>query len=166
MKGKTNVDVKDVQKLKYLKWVVKETLRLYPPFPLIPRQCREEIEVDGYSIPTKSRIMINVWSLARDPEYWDEAEMFRPERFDGISTDFFGKDFEYLPFGAGRRICPALDFGVANVEVPLAQLLYHFDWKLPQGMRVSDMDMSVAQGLSGPRKNPLFLVPTPYSPST
>ncbi|KAH6837107.1 hypothetical protein C2S53_016279 [Perilla frutescens var. hirtella] len=166
LKGKKSVDASDVQQLKYLKSVVKETLRLHPPFPLIPRKCREDIEVEGYSIPSNSRIVINVWSLGRDPLYWEEPEIFWPERFDHISTDYVGNNFEFIPFGGGRRICPGLNLGVANVEVPLAQLLYHFDWKLGEpGMSPVHMDMTVAKGLSGPRKTPLFLVPSIYIPT-
>nr|QZX44674.1 (-)-limonene 3-hydroxylase 1 [Mentha longifolia] len=166
LKGKTNWDVDDVQELKYMKSVVKETMRMHPPIPLIPRSCREECEVNGYTIPNKARIMINVWSMGRNPLYWEKPETFWPERFDQVSRDFMGNDFEFIPFGAGRRICPGLNFGLANVEVPLAQLLYHFDWKLAEGMNPSDMDMSEAEGLTGIRKNNLLLVPTPYHPSS
>nr|Q6WKZ1.1 RecName: Full=Cytochrome P450 71D18; AltName: Full=(-)-(4S)-Limonene-6-hydroxylase [Mentha x gracilis]Q9XHE8.1 RecName: Full=Cytochrome P450 71D18; AltName: Full=(-)-(4S)-Limonene-6-hydroxylase [Mentha spicata]AAD44150.1 cytochrome p450 [Mentha spicata]AAQ18706.1 limonene-6-hydroxylase [Mentha x gracilis] len=162
LKGKTVVDLSEVQELKYLRSVLKETLRLHPPFPLIPRQSREECEVNGYTIPAKTRIFINVWAIGRDPQYWEDPDTFRPERFDEVSRDFMGNDFEFIPFGAGRRICPGLHFGLANVEIPLAQLLYHFDWKLPQGMTDADLDMTETPGLSGPKKKNVCLVPTLY----
>ncbi|KAL3844098.1 hypothetical protein ACJIZ3_001501 [Penstemon smallii] len=162
-KGKEGVvEESDVQSLKYLKLVIKETFRLHPPIPLLPRACRDECTVGGYSIPLKSKVMINIWSMGRDPEYWHEPENFEPERFENTSTDFMGNNFEYIPFGAGRRICPGMNFGLANVELPLAQLLYNFDWKMPNGMTPSDIDMTEAEGIAVSRKNGLFLVPTAF----
>ncbi|KAK6158807.1 hypothetical protein DH2020_006121 [Rehmannia glutinosa] len=105
-KGKTTVEETDVQTLKYLKLVIKETFRLHPPIPLLPRACRDECKANGYSIPLKSKVLINIWSMGRDPEYWTEPESFKPERFENSSVDFLGNNFEFIPFGAGRRICP------------------------------------------------------------
>ncbi|KAL8487594.1 hypothetical protein ACS0TY_024058 [Phlomoides rotata] len=163
LKGKTTVENKDVQGLKYLKLVVKESLRLHPPIPVLPRKCRQECRVGGYTIPNKAKVMINVHSLGRDPQYWNDPETFQPERFDNTSLDFLGSDYEFLPFGAGKRNCPGLNFGMANVEFSLAQLLYHFDWKLPQGMSPVDVDMTEIEGLAVLRKNPLFVIPTLYN---
>ncbi|GFP93738.1 cytochrome p450 71d13 [Phtheirospermum japonicum] len=164
-KGKTTINESDIQDLKYLKLVIKETLRLRPPVALVGRACREECKVNGYTIPLKSRVMVNIWSLGRDPEYWTEPESFKPERFESNPMDFLGNNFEFIPFGAGRRICPGMNFGLANVELSLAQLLYHFDWKMPEGMSPDDIDMTEAEGMSVSRKNGLFLVPTAYSSS-
>ncbi|WMV25974.1 hypothetical protein MTR67_019359 [Solanum verrucosum] len=91
--------------------------------------------------------MVNVWALGRDPKYWDDAESFKPERFEQCSVDFIGNNFEYLPFGGGRRICPGISFGLANVYLPLAQLLYHFDWKLPNGMEPKDLNLTELVGV-------------------
>nr|XP_016439312.1 PREDICTED: premnaspirodiene oxygenase-like isoform X1 [Nicotiana tabacum] len=116
-------DENDVEELKYLKLVIKETLRLHPPLPLmLPRECREETNINGFTIPLKSKVMVNVWAIGRDPKYWDDAENFKPERFEQSSVDFTGNNFEYLPFGSGRRICPGILFGLANIYLPLAQL--------------------------------------------
>ncbi|KAL1292307.1 hypothetical protein AAHE18_20G262100 [Arachis hypogaea] len=129
------VDETCIHELKYLNSVVKETLRLHPPLPLLlPRECgKQECEINGYHIPYKSKVIVNVWAIGRDPNYWTEPEKFYPERFmeNNNSIDYKGNNFEYLPFGGGRRICPASTFGIMNVELTLAFLLYHFDWKLP-----------------------------------
>nr|AMZ03383.1 cytochrome P450 CYP71D377 [Plectranthus barbatus] len=157
LKGKTTVEERDVEGLKYLKLVVKETLRLHPPIPLLPRACREKCEAGGYSIPLKSKVMINIYAMGRSSEYWEEAETFKPERFEGSRIDFAGSNLEYIPFGAGRRACPGINFGLATVEVTLAQLLYHLDWRLPEGMGV---DMAEEEGIAVSRKSGLFVVPT------
>ncbi|KAM3360296.1 cytochrome 71D7-like [Capsicum galapagoense] len=164
-RDKVTFDTNDVDELKYLKLVIKEALRLHPPVPLlVPRECREETCINGYTIPVKTKVMVNVWALGRDPKYWDDAESFIPERFEQCSVDFLGNNFEYLPFGSGRRICPGISFGLANVYLPLAQLLYHFDWKLPTGIEPRDLDLTESVGIAAGRKSDLYLIATPYQP--
>uniref|UniRef100_A0A1W7HBR0 Cytochrome P450 n=1 Tax=Scoparia dulcis TaxID=107240 RepID=A0A1W7HBR0_SCODU len=161
-KDKGTIQESDVQSLKYLKCVIKESFRLHIPVALVPRACREEGHVvEGYNIPLNSKVLVNAWAIGRDPKIWDEPETFRPERFENSPIDYLGNHFELLPFGAGRRICPGVVFGMANVDYPLAKLLFHFDWKLPEGKGV---DMTEKDGLTIARKNGLLLVPTPYKP--
>nr|ABC69421.1 CYP71D20v2 [Nicotiana tabacum] len=165
-RDKVSFDENDVEELKYLKLVIKETLRLHPPSPLlVPRECREDTDINGYTIPAKTKVMVNVWALGRDPKYWDDAESFKPERFEQCSVDIFGNNFEFLPFGGGRRICPGMSFGLANLYLPLAQLLYHFDWKLPTGIKPRDLDLTELSGITIARKGDLYLNATPYQPS-
>ncbi|XVF77143.1 hypothetical protein PTKIN_Ptkin14bG0017300 [Pterospermum kingtungense] len=165
--GKGDVDEESIHELKYLTSVTKEILRLHPPLPLLlPRECREDCEINGYPVPVNTRVIINVWAMARDPKHWTEPETFYPERFLNSSTDFKGNDFEYIPFGAGRRMCPGILFGLSNIEVPLAKLLYHFDWKLPSGMKAEDLDMTEVFGVTVRRKNELILIPTARSHSS
>ncbi|KAK8468531.1 hypothetical protein PHAVU_006G054500 [Phaseolus vulgaris] len=163
MKGR--VDENCINELKYLKLVVKETLRLHPPLPLLlPRECGKTCEIHGYNIPAKSKVIVNVWAIGRDSNYWTEPERFYPERFIDSTIDYKGNNFEYIPFGAGRRICPGSIFASRVVEVTLAMLLYHFDWKLPSGMISEELDMSEEFGITVRRKHDLFLVPFPYIP--
>ncbi|BBN67628.1 cytochrome P450, family 71, subfamily B, polypeptide 34 [Prunus dulcis] len=144
---------------------MRETLRLHPPVPLLlPRECGEKCEIDGYEIPAKSKVIVNAWAIGRDPNYWNEPESFNPNRFLDSSIDYKGTNFEYIPFGAGRRMCPGVSFGLANVELPLALLLYHFDWKLPNGMKHEDLDMTEEFGVAVRRKDDLHLIPIPYHP--
>ncbi|KAL5735738.1 hypothetical protein ACOSQ2_030526 [Xanthoceras sorbifolium] len=162
------VDESGISEMKYLKLVVKETLRFHPPVPLlVPRESRERCEISGFNIPSKSQVIVNAWAISRDPEYWSEAEKFIPERFDDCPIDYKGTNFEFIPFGAGRRICPGSSYGVTNIELPLALLLYYFDWKLPNDMKNEDLDMTETAGLAVRRKNELYVIPIPYSsPST
>lgn len=157
------VNENDVPKLPYLKAVIKETLRLYPPAPLIlPRETLEECVVEGYTIPPKTLVHINAWAIARDPQTWENANEFLPERFLNSSIDVIGKDFEVIPFGAGRRGCPGISIGLATVEMALANLVYSFDWELPKGVSREDVDTDVLPGITMHKKNPLLLLPRNY----
>ncbi|XP_057430940.1 cytochrome P450 71D11-like [Lotus japonicus] len=149
-----------MDELKYLRAIIKEVLRLHPPGPLlIPRECAQACEINGYHIPAKSKVIVNAWAISTDSKYWTEPERFYPERFIDSSIDFKGTNFEYIPFGAGRRICPGMNYGVANIEWILALLLYHFDWILPNGMKNEDLDMTELFGASVIRKDDLNLIP-------
>ncbi|XP_062017218.1 cytochrome P450 71D11-like [Rosa rugosa] len=165
---KGHVDETGIKDMKYLNLVIKETLRLHPSAPLLlPRECRETCEIAGYKIPVKTKVVINAWAIGRDPKFWTEPEIFYPERFVDSSIDYKGTNFEYIPFGAGRRICPGISYGLANVELPVALLLYYFDWKLPNEMKNEDLDMTEAFGVTVRRKEDLHLIPTPcYPPPT
>ncbi|GJZ20721.1 cytochrome P450 71AV8 [Tanacetum coccineum] len=141
LQGKEKIHESDIKGLDYLKIVIMETLRLHPPLPLLlPRECRENCEIAGYNIPVKTKVIINMWKIARDPDYWTDPESFIPERFSESSINMMGQDFEYIPFGSGRRMCPGMTLGLANAEIALVMLLYHFNWELPNGARSEDLD--------------------------
>jgi 4-hydroxyphenylacetaldehyde oxime monooxygenase len=162
--GKPRVQVSDTPQLKYLRMVIKETLRLHPPAPfLIPRETTQHVQLLGYDLPPKTRIFVNVWAIGRDPACWKNPEEFYPERFEDADIDFQGTDFELLPFGAGRRICPAIPMGLMNVEFTLASLLHSFDWKLPEGMAPEDVSMEGTGRQIVCRSTPLDLIPSPYA---
>ena len=153
--------------MKYFKLGVKETLRLHPSAPLLlPRECGEKCEINGYEIPVKTRIIFNAWAIGRDPKYRKDPARFIPEKFSNGSVDFKGNNFEYIPFGTGKRICPGMSFGLINVEIPLALLPYHSDWKLPTGMKLEDLDMTGLFGVTVGRKDDLHLIPFAYDQST
>ncbi|KAL5699997.1 hypothetical protein ACHQM5_025502 [Ranunculus cassubicifolius] len=155
------VEEEDLDNLKYLKMVIKESMRLHAPPPFLYRTPMEDLTINGYCIPKNSRIIINIWAMARDPNVWsDNAEEFYPERFLETSTEPLGHDFRFLPFGSGRRICPAWLLGSTLVELIVAQLTHCFNLQLPNGISPTDLDMSERFGLTSPRVNHLFAVPT------
>ncbi|TKY73564.1 steroid 17alpha-monooxygenase or 17alpha-hydroxyprogesterone aldolase [Spatholobus suberectus] len=160
----SRVDENCVNKMNYLKCVVKETLRLHPPVPLlIARETTSGVKLRGYDIPPKTRVFINAWAIQRDPELWDNPEEFFPERFENSQIDLNGQDFQLIPFGTGRRVCPGISFGLASTEYVLANLLYWFKWKMPEtGALMQNIDMRETSGLTVSKKAPLHLEPETY----
>lgn len=154
------VEESDLECLSYLDMVIKETLRLHPVAPLLLHESMEACTVDGFHIPKKSRVLINTIAIGRDPTAWKEPNVFFPERFVGNSVDVRGHDFQLIPFGAGRRMCPGLQLGLTTVRLVVAQLVHCFDWELPNDMKPSDLDVNEAFGLVLSRANHLMAVPT------
>uniref|UniRef100_A0A0D3GJ43 Cytochrome P450 n=1 Tax=Oryza barthii TaxID=65489 RepID=A0A0D3GJ43_9ORYZ len=139
-----------LSELRYLHLVIKETLRLHPPGPLLlPRECREQCKVLGYDVPRGTQVLVNAWAIGHDERDGEPAAVL----------DFKGTDFELLPFGAGRRMCPGMAFGLANMELPLASLLFHFDWEVPGMTDPTKLDMTEAFGISVRRKADLIISP-------
>ncbi|AQK51909.1 Flavonoid 3'-monooxygenase [Zea mays] len=156
------VTEKDVAHLPCLQAIVKETMRVHPIAPLLPPHVtREDASIGGYDIPKGTHVLINVWAIGRDPALWDAPEEFRPERFVGSKTDVKGRDFELLPFGSGRRMCPGYSLGLQEIQLSLANLLHGFTWTLPEGMAKEDLRMDELFGLSTTRKFPLEVVVRP-----
>uniref|UniRef100_A0ACD5THR0 Uncharacterized protein n=1 Tax=Avena sativa TaxID=4498 RepID=A0ACD5THR0_AVESA len=147
----------------YLKAVVKETLRLHPPVPLLlPRECMQDATVLGYHVAKGTRVFVNAWAINRDPASWHAPDEFLPERFLESEVDFRGGHFQFIPFGAGRRVCPGMQFALTTVELALANLVSMFEWELPDGMVPGELDMSDAPGLTTPRRVGLRLVARPF----
>lgn len=161
-----NVSESDLDRLPFLRCVIKETLRLHPPIPLLLHETADDCVVAGYSVPRGSRVMVNVWAIGRHRASWKDADAFRPSRFaapegEAAGLDFKGGCFEFLPFGSGRRSCPGMALGLYALELAVAQLAHGFNWSLPDGMKPSEMDMGDIFGLTAPRATRLYAVPTP-----
>ncbi|GKE87122.1 cytochrome P450 71A1-like protein, partial [Tanacetum coccineum] len=160
------VQEKDMPNLPYVEAIAKETMRLHPVAPmLVPRRAREDCKVGGYDITEGTRVLVSVWTIGRDPKLWDKPEEFCPERFIGRDIDVKGHDFELLPFGAGRRMCPGYSLGLKVIEATLANLLHGFTWNLPSKMTKDDLNMEEIFGLSTPKKFPLLTVAQPRLPA-
>lgn len=157
---KRKVEESDLDSLKYLNMVIKETLRMHPVAPLlVPHQSMEDCIVGDFFIPKKSRVIVNAWAIMRDPSAWADPEKFWPERFEGSNIDVRGRDFSLIPFGSGRRGCPGLQLGLTVVHLVVAQLVHCFDWKLPNDMLPTDLDMTEEFGLTMPRAKHLVAIP-------
>ncbi|CAI0411487.1 unnamed protein product, partial [Linum tenue] len=152
------VDDSDIDNLPYLKAVIKETLRMYPPGALsLPRIASEDITIKGYHVPKGTQFFANFWKLHRDPNVWSDPNEYKPERF--LTSN---ADFEYLPFGSGRRGCPGINFGMQATQLTLARLLQGFHWSTPGDKPV---DMTEDLGIILSKTNPLQVVLTPRLPA-
>ncbi|KAM3346585.1 hypothetical protein ACQJBY_020887 [Aegilops geniculata] len=162
--GQEIISETDMNNMTYLRAVIKESLRLHPLAPLLaPHLAMADCIIDGYTVPAGTRVVVNAWAIGRDPSSWEYAEEFIPERFtdegSSMHVNFKGNDFQFLPFGAGRRMGPGMNLGIANVELMLANLVCHFDWELPPRVERKDIDMTEVFGLTVRRKEKLLLIP-------
>ncbi|XP_060193664.1 geraniol 8-hydroxylase-like [Lycium barbarum] len=156
------VDEADAAQLPYLRCVVKETLRIHPPVPfLIPRKVDEDVEICGYTVPKDSQVLVNVWAIGRDSGLWENPLDFKPERFWELEIDVRGRDFELIPFGAGRRICPGLALAIRMIPVALGSMLNTFSWKLHGEIASKDLDMEENFGITLAKVQPLLVIPIP-----
>ncbi|XP_052136961.1 indole-2-monooxygenase-like isoform X2 [Oryza glaberrima] len=163
--GQAIVSEVQVNNMTYLRAVVKEVLRLHPVAPLLATHVSmADCNIDGYMIPSGMRVLVNAWAIGRDERFWDDPEKFMPERFvesvNGSATasvNFWVNNYQYLPFGSGRRMCLGMNFAMAVIEITLANLLWKFDWALPA--HAMEVDMSEEFGLSVRLKEKLLLVP-------
>ncbi|CAN1769915.1 Cytochrome P450 76T24 [Linum perenne] len=142
----------------------KETLRLHPRLPLlIPHMDMQPCKMLGYYIPKDTQILVNVWGIGRDPSTWPDPLDFKPERFlDSETLDHKGQHFEFLPFGSGRRMCPALPLASRVLPLALGSLLHEFTWAFPDGVEAQDMDMSEMMGITLRKAIPLEVIPILY----
>lgn len=77
-----------MKKTKQLGLVIKEMLRLHPLGPFVPRASIQDCEINGYFIPAKTKVLVNLWAMGRNPDYFPDPESFRPERFEDNGIDF------------------------------------------------------------------------------
>ncbi|XP_055813982.1 geraniol 8-hydroxylase-like isoform X2 [Solanum dulcamara] len=160
-KGKPIQEV-DVSRLPYLQCIIKETLRIHPPVPLLlPRKVEQDVELCDYVIPKGSQVLVNVWEIGRDFTFWKDPLVFKPERFLSSDLNMQGQYFELIPFGAGRRICPGLPLALRMVPVMLGSLLNSFNWKLEACIEPKDLDMEEKFGLTLAKARPLRVIPSP-----
>nr|GMD46624.1 cytochrome P450 82C4-like [Ipomoea batatas] len=158
------VEDSDIKNLPYLQAVVKETLRLYPPTPfLVPHEAVEDCTIGGYHIPKGTQLYVNVWKLHRDPQVWSDPEKFSPERFltNPEDSGAHNRQFQFVPFGFGRRSCPGMLYATQITHLAVARLVQGFNFNTPSN---EALDMSEGLGITMPRANPLEVVITPRLP--
>ncbi|XP_047068153.1 zealexin A1 synthase-like [Lolium rigidum] len=159
---RTVITNSDLAGLHYMQNVIKEVLRLHPPVPLFARAAREDCNIMGYDILKGTDVFVSLFAISREERYWENPEEFKPERFKNNSIDYHGSYAQYIPFGAGRRQCPGMVFATSTVDIVLANLLYHFDWKLPDGVSIDSLDKSENFRLTVSRKYDLELKAIPH----
>ncbi|KAI3899959.1 hypothetical protein MKW92_034882 [Papaver armeniacum] len=157
------VDESDIKNLLYLQATIKETLRLYPPGPIMTRESTEECTLLGYHIPAATRLMVNISKVQRDPQVWTSPSEFKPERFLTSGEVDVSRDhsFQFMPFGGGRRSCPGQSLSLQVVHLALARLIHGFEFKTPSG---TPTDMTESPGLTNVKATPLDVLVTPRLP--
>nr|DAD24108.1 TPA_asm: hypothetical protein HUJ06_025571 [Nelumbo nucifera] len=159
------VEESDIENLKYLQAIIKETFRLYPAVPLsAPHISTEDCTVAGFYVPSGTRLVTNIWKIQRDPAVWMDPSNFNPERFLTRHTnlDVWGQHFELIPFGSGRRSCPGINLALRVVNLTLGRLLQGFEFATPSDAPV---DMKEKAGLTNLKATPLQILLTPRFPS-
>uniref|UniRef100_A0A0D6QU77 Cytochrome P450 n=1 Tax=Araucaria cunninghamii TaxID=56994 RepID=A0A0D6QU77_ARACU len=153
------VEESHIPQLHYLQAIVKEVLRLHPAAPLlVPRCAAKSVDIGGYLIPKGTQVLVNVWKIQRNPQVWKDPLVFDPERFVDGKMGYNGRDFDYLPFGSGRRICAGISMGALIIHYTLASFLHSFDWELPAGEK---LDMREQYGLVVHKAVPLVALAKP-----
>ena len=158
-----HLDESDIKNLVYLQAIVKETLRLYPPTPILSlRAAMQDCTLSaGYHIPVNTRLMVNAWKIQRDEHVWPNPHKFQPERFltSHMDIDVRGQNFELIPFGSGRRSCPGVSLALQVVHhLTLASLLHSFEIAKPSN---EDVDMTESTGLTNLKATPLEVLLIP-----
>ncbi|KAJ9181140.1 hypothetical protein P3X46_009303 [Hevea brasiliensis] len=154
----------DVPNLPYLQAIVKESLRLHAPSPIINRECTKDCKINGFDIKAKTKVLINTYAIMRDPDKWHDPDVYIPDRFFVDSTGQFDQsememkrhDFSYLPFGGGRRVCPGSAHAYVLMHTTIGALVQCFDWKVKDGGKI---DINIANGFSGAMAPPLLCYP-------
>ncbi|KAL5714210.1 hypothetical protein ACHQM5_016201 [Ranunculus cassubicifolius] len=156
------VEEDHIEKLKFLQAVIKETLRLHAPVPLLlPRRAMEDTQFRGYVIPKDTQILVNVWAIGRDPVNWEDPLVFKPERFLSSSRDYRGQNFEFLPFGGGQRMCAGVKLADRILHLSLGTFIHSFEWALESGTTPENIDMSERMGFTLQKRESLKVVLKP-----
>ncbi|OVA00824.1 Cytochrome P450 [Macleaya cordata] len=144
----------DLPNLPYLQSIIKESLRMHPPGPLLSwaRLAIHDVHIGKNFIPAGTTAMVNMWAITHDEKIWSEPNEFKPERFMDEDVSIMGSDLRLAPFGSGRRVCPGKAMGMATVQLWLAQLLQSFKW-VPSD---NGVDLSECLKLSLEMKKPLI----------
>lgn len=157
---KSKVEEGDLDKLPYLKAVIKETMRLHPVIPLlVPRKTLEETKFMGYVIPKDTQVFVNAWAIGRDPDVWKDPVCFKPERFLESDIDYRGQNFELLPFGSGRRICVGFPLASRILHITVAAMLHCFDWEIDRKSCPEVTDVKEKYGFTVTKATPLRAIP-------
>ncbi|KAG2314293.1 hypothetical protein Bca52824_017415 [Brassica carinata] len=153
----------DRPNLPYLQAVVKEGLRLHPPRKFLVRRFQESCKIKEFYVPGQTILLVNVYAIMRDPDLWEDPDEFKPERFLTSSRSSEQEEeikeqaFKYIPFGAGRRGCPAVNLGSIFVGMAVGMMMQCFDWRINEHGEVS-MEEVIA-GISLTMARPLKCTP-------
>ncbi|XP_011015839.1 PREDICTED: cytochrome P450 705A5-like [Populus euphratica] len=156
------VDEEDIPNLPYFQACVKEAMRLNPPVPLFDRICGENCKLGGYDIPKGITMIMNAYSIMRDPNIWENPNDFIPERFLTEQDNAKGQNLQvYVPFGGGRRMCPGTNMTSSLINCSVTAMVQCFDWNVlggdgPDGSKVN---MDSKSGVVKTMAKPFMAIP-------
>lgn len=146
----------DIPNLPYLEAVIKEVFRVHSAF-LIPHKAESDVEICGFMVPKDTRVLVNILAISHDESLWPNPNRFEPERF--LDRRSEGREFEFIPFGAGRRMCPGQPMAWRMVPLLLGSILQAFEWKLVNGETPESLNMDEKIGVMVAMAKPLLLLP-------
>ena len=117
--------IDDLARVPYLDWVLDESMRLYPPAWMQMRFVAKETEFDGVKLPAGTLLILSQWVMHRLPEIWQDAEVFKPERWDHTNEQHIPPG-AYFPFGGGPRMCIGMPLAQLEARIILASILQRY----------------------------------------
>ena len=124
-----------LQKLEYTTMVIKESMRLYPPAWMVPREAAKDDVIGGYQIKKGDKVLTSPYAMQRSPRYWKNPDAFMPERFTAENMKDMPR-YAYYPFGGGARMCVGNNFAMMEMQIVLAKICAHFDFVLPESFEL------------------------------
>ncbi len=147
--GDATVGLDDGDRLQSLGWALQETLRRYPPLPVIPRVATEAFEWDGYEIPSGAMVVIAPIHTHHMPEWWPDPFRFDPERFSPERAEDQRHTHHWIPFGGGPHMCLGKRFAETQVRAIMHQMLLRYRWSIPNGYRMPVQQAPISKPLDG-----------------
>ncbi|MDX2168544.1 MAG: cytochrome P450 [Deltaproteobacteria bacterium] len=147
--GQDGVGFDDLDRLPTLSLVLKETLRLYPPLPVIPRVATESFEWGGYRVPRGAMVVIAPIHTHYMPEWWSEPTRFDPERFTPERAEDQRHTHSWVPFGGGPHLCLGMHFAEMQIKAIMHALVQRFRWSVPSGYRMPVQQAPISKPLDG-----------------
>jgi cytochrome P450 len=130
--GKGPLGAQHIEQLMLTQQVLKESMRLYPPVPIMSRQAVADVEIEGHAVKPGTSLLIPIYALHRHARRWEDADDFRPERFAPENEAAIPR-YQYMPFGAGPRVCVGRAFATMEAVALLATFLQHARFELSEG---------------------------------
>ena len=147
--GKPHISYEDVEGLEVHTRVMKETLRRYPPLPVIPRVATAEVEFEGYRIPARAMVVVSPIHTHHMPEWWDDPFRFDPDRFSPQRAEDERHSHSWVPFGAGPHMCLGLRFAEIQIKTVMHQLVRRYRWSVPEGYTMPVQQAPISRPMDG-----------------
>jgi cytochrome P450 len=147
--GKEQIEFDDLEALSGLGWAMKETIRRYPPLPVIPRVATERFEWGGYEIARETMVVVSPIHTHHMPAWWQDPFRWDPERFSPARAEDERHSHCWVPFGGGAHLCIGLRFAELQVKAIMHQMLRRYRWSVPADYRMPVQQAPISKPLDG-----------------